>query len=367
MPPVEAWEKVLVDADFVTSTHGELGCRACHGGPDGVLEKDEAHQDVVADPSAGDAAVCQTCHATIVADVMKSLHATQQGYHTAFTARSGLPATDATYQQMFTARCATCHATCGQCHVSRPVSVEGGLVSEHAFRKMPSQTENCTACHGSRVGDEFRGRNSGVPEDVHYLNGMNCMSCHDDVELHGDGTTPTDRYHVEGGPACATCHADANSASASLIWHSAHAGKVACQVCHSESYKNCYSCHVQLDSQGLDFPSEMDFRIGRNPAPTTQHPHDYVVVRHVPIVPDTFAAWDLELPDYASVPTWRLATPHNIQKNTSQTESCNTCHGSLDLFLTSAYIEDLITSGLMVDDEVEANESVVVDEPPEMN
>jgi len=365
VPPVEVWEKALVAADFLDSTHGAIGCRNCHGGPAGVLEKDAAHVGVVTDPSAGDAAACQTCHAETVANVAKSLHATQQGYHTAFTARSGLPASDATYPEMFTARCATCHGTCGQCHVSRPASVKGGLTNGHAFRKTPSQTENCTACHGSRIGDEFRGRNSGVPEDVHYLSGLNCMSCHDDVELHGDGTTPAYRHNNDAGPACTDCHPDADSGG--NMWHSAHAGEVACQVCHSESYKNCYSCHVQLDSQGLDFPSEMDFRIGHNPAPSTRHPYDYVVVRHVPVVPDTYEAWGIDLPDYADAPTWRLATPHNIQKNTSQTESCNNCHGGLGLFLTSSYIDDLISRGLMVEDEVEANESVVVDQAPQMN
>ena len=364
MPPLEAWEKVLVSADFVNSTHGTLGCRACHGGPEGVLEKHAAHEEIVVDPSAGGASVCQSCHAETVAAVRKSLHATQNGYFAAFAARSGESADALTFQRMFNSRCASCHTTCGQCHVSQPVSVGGGLAYRHEFRKTPSQAQSCTACHGSRIGDEFQGRNEGIDDDVHYCEGMDCMSCHDATELHGDGTTPTHRYANDAGPSCTDCHPDADSPTADSVWHSTHAELVACQVCHSGAYKNCYSCHVEQDQDGLRFPSQLDFRIGRNPAPSAKRPYNYVVLRHVPIAPDTFRPWGIELPNYTDEPTWRLATPHNIQRNTPQTESCDTCHGNPDLFLTPAYVAELVRQGLMVAEEIKANETVIVKEPP---
>ncbi|MBN2560531.1 MAG: hypothetical protein JXQ75_06340 [Phycisphaerae bacterium] len=371
MPQLEAWEKVLISAAFASSTHGAVGCRTCHGGADGVLEKDAAHEGLVVDPSDGDAPACKGCHADTAAHVQKSLHATQNGYFTAFAARSDKGADDATYRAMFDSRCAECHGTCGQCHVSRPVAVEGGLTNGHAFNKTPSQTENCTACHGSRVGDEFRGRNTGIDADAHYLAGKNCMSCHTGTELHGDGTTPENRFANDAGPHCTDCHTDAESASSANTWHSTHGGKVACQVCHSQSYKNCYQCHVEQDAQSLRFPSEMDFRIGLNPAKTAERPYDYVVLRHVPIAPDTFESWNIELPNYDDEPTWRLATPHNIKKNTSQTESCDNCHDGeafKDWFLTTAYINGKIgneADKAMVADEIEANKPVVVDLAPE--
>ena len=362
MPQVEVWERVLVNSDFANSTHGQIGCRTCHGGADGVNEKAAAHAGIVIDPTEGTATACQPCHADIITKVQNSLHTTQMGYFTAFAARSDQGAGDPKYAAMFEARCADCHGTCGQCHVSRPASVRGGLTRGHDFYKTPSLTDNCTACHGSRVGAEFRGENTGIAEDVHWRNGMNCMACHDDVELHGDGTSPDHRYANSAGPRCETCHPD--SEISSVLEHTLHGDSLSCQVCHSMPYKNCYSCHVELDSQALQFPSEIDFRIGLNPNKTTIHPYDYVVLRHVPIAPDTFEAWDIDLPNFTDEPTWRMATPHNIQKNTPQTESCNNCHGSLDLFLTTAYIQELIDSGLMVAEELEANENVVVDEPP---
>lgn len=366
MPPLEVWEKVLVSTDFEHSTHGALGCTACHWGQDEAVDKDEAHAGMIVAPSTGEATACQACHAKETAAMPGSLHATQNGYHTAFAARGGDPQGDSQYQAMFGNLCSKCHTSCGQCHISRPVSVGGGLINGHDFRKTPSQTEQCIACHGSRIGAEFRGRNTGIPADVHYLAGMNCMSCHDDVELHGDGTTPANRFANDAGPQCTNCHdleAESESSPARL-YHDEHVDRVQCQVCHSVAYKNCYACHVELGEHGLRFPSQMDFRIGRNAKQSEKRPYEYAVLRHVPVAPDTFEPWGIELPDYAAEPTWRLATPHNIQKNTPQTESCANCHGSLDLFLSLEYVAGLVQEGLMVSTEVEANEPVVVEEPP---
>lgn len=364
MPQLEVWQRVLVDANFEDSTHGAIGCRECHGGAAGENEKEAAHVGLITDPSRGDADACSDCHGDIAERVANSLHGSLNGYFTAFERRSDQSASSADYQSMFAARCEECHGTCGQCHVSRPASVRGGLTRGHMFFKTPSLTDNCTACHGSRVGDEFLGNNAGLDADVHWNNGMNCMACHDDMELHGDGTTPSHRYANDAGPQCEDCHADAASSSSSVQYHQFHAGTVQCQVCHSQSYKNCYQCHVELDSQGLRIPSEMDFRIGLNPEKSARHPYDYVVLRHIPIAPDTFGPWNIPLPNFSDTPTWRLATPHNIKRNTPQTESCSNCHDSLDLFLSTSYINELIGRGLMVEAEVEANSSVVVDEPP---
>jgi hypothetical protein len=357
------WEKVLVSTEFADTTHGAISCIDCHGGRDGILTKEEAHEGIVIDPSAGEATACQPCHASIIPNVQASLHSTQQGYFTAFTRRGG-DVESQMFIDMFSARCAECHSSCGQCHISRPTTVGGGLTHGHMFRKSPSQTNQCTACHGSRVGDEFRGRNEGIPADVHYLSGMNCMNCHTDVELHGDGTTPLDRHSNDAGPQCLDCHPGATAPDSQIAHHVVHGDKVSCNVCHSVDYKNCYACHVERDSQGLRFPSEMGFRIGRNVDQSDRRPYNYVLVRHIPIAPDTFEPWDLEMPGYADTPTWRLATPHNIQRNTPQTESCDNCHASDELYLTTEFINGLIDSGLMVTEELEANAPVIVDEIP---
>jgi len=193
---------------------------------------------------------------------------------------------------------------------------------------------------------------------------MNCMDCHTGVELHGDGTTPDHRFANDAGPQCVDCHPDSQSADSSISHHAIHGDRVSCNVCHSVAYKNCYSCHVEQDSQGLRFPSEMDFRIGRNPEVSEQRPYGYVLLRHIPIAPDSFEPWGIDMPQYAATPTWRPATPHNIQRNTPQTENCENCHNNSDLYLTAEYINSLVDRGLMAAEELEANESVIVTEIP---
>lgn len=364
---MEVWEKVLVDADFFEGFHGGIGCIDCHGGQDGELTKEEAHAGMTRDPSTGSAGACRPCHDDTADDHAASLHATQNGYLTMFARREGLATASSAASAMFEARCASCHTSCGQCHVSRPTSVEGGFLDGHVFRRSPSQTDNCTACHGSRIGDEFRGVNAGYSADVHYSRGVKCYDCHSALEIHGDGTTPATHHESGNAPSCrdAGCHEDL-SGGAGATQHQIHAATVACQVCHSIAYKNCYGCHVELDRQGLEMPSRMDFRIALNPSPTPEHPWTYVLRRHVPIRPDSFADWGVSLPAYDSEPTWRLSSPHNIQRSTPQNASCDACHGNADLFLTPEYVQSLVQEGTMVSEEVDANATVVVDELPEM-
>ncbi len=62
-------------------------------------------------------------------------------------------------------------------------------------------------------------------------------------------------------------------------------------------------------------PSVMDFKIGRNPLQSDDRPWEYVPVRHVPIDTESFAYYGEDLlPNFDAVPTWKYATPHNIQR-----------------------------------------------------
>lgn len=360
---MEVWEKYQVSEAFLADDHGDSPCTDCHLGQSGTLTKEEAHAGLVLDPSAGEAPACRNCHMDKVDDHLASLHGTQNGYFTQFAQRTGESRPSSQVRAMFNKHCSGCHTSCGQCHISRPGSVEGGLVSGHAFMIRPSQTDNCTACHGSRVGDEFRGHNAGIPADTHYLKGMTCFACHTGAEIHGDGTTPAGRYDAPGAPECTDCHPEVLTDTEN-VQHRIHSDTVACQVCHSVEYKTCYSCHVDQDSRGLTTPSRMDFRIGRNPNPTADRPWSYVLVRHVPIAPTSFEAWGISLPQYASAPTWRFATPHNIQKNTPQNATCVACHDAPDLFLTPEYVDGLVQEGLMVPEEIQANDGVLVRQLP---
>ena len=373
MPPVEAWERVYVQESFLTTTHGKLGCISCHAGDPNQGTKNAAHIDIVAAPSNESETYCSGCHAGTVANDHSSLHRTQEGYFTLFEKRAGYDIRDNEHQsEEFDKECGKCHTTCGQCHVSKPISVGGGFVSGHEFRKTPHMTNNCTACHGSRVGAEFRGDNEGLSPDTHYqYQTMRCEACHEAAQLHGPGFTLETRYDDNKPvlPKCEECHEDARTTNA---YHQKHwadgednpgTSHLQCQVCHSQEYKNCNACHVGGD--GITGSSYMKFKIGKNYRQTSEKPYDYAVVRHIPIAPDTYNNWGVSgLPNFDDEPTWKYATPHNIRRFTARTDttgggSCwKNCHNNwvpeLDTYLRAN------DDDMQADYDYKPNENVVI-------
>ena len=356
---MEVWEKVFVkDAEFLQSTHGKVGCVICHGGNSQEEDKELAHTGLVIDPSDGD---CNTCHQDVALTHDISLHATLSGFKSALVARGGDVSEGSPLDMALENHCQQCHTTCGQCHVSRPDELEGGLVSGHKFRETPSMQYNCVACHGARVGAEYLGENEGIPADVHWSQEtMLCTDCHSQ-ELHGAGDLDETRYHNPDMVKCEDCHQEVWTNTAGNPQHEQHLADLSCQVCHSITYKNCYGCHVAIDEQGIPCrtsePSVMQFEIGYNPLRSSERPYKYVVLRHVPTCAGTCDYYGDELfPNFNAVSTWKYATPHNIQLSTPQNESCDACHGNIDLFLTQEDIRP---------DEKVANKEVVVDEFPE--
>ena len=142
--------------------------------------------------------------------------------------------------------------------------------------------------------------------------------------------------------------------------HAIHQDKLSCYVCHSAGpVETCTGCHEGYDEEGTRFRTSditYVFKIGTNPNPTERHPYEYVTVREVPTVPDTFEGFGVTLENYDAVPTWKMSTPHNIRKTTRYSRSCDSCHGHPELFLSE---EDLGP------DPSEADLSVVVPNPPE--
>lgn len=367
MAPLEPWEKVFVNAEtFPMTDHGEIGCVECHGGED-LADKDEAHANMVARPSEGDAPACADCHEEQVALSGQNLHFTQEGYWTMMVGR-GVDPNHEGVQTMFGNHCASCHTSCGDCHVGQPASVGGGLLDGHVFTSNPPMTRTCTACHGSRVGNEFLGKNEGVQADVHFRQErMVCIDCHEGAELHGDitneeGEPPNHRYDGVGGVQCEDCHLDYATSRDDVKEHRLHEDQLSCQVCHSTTYINCSSCHVQTSEETGNpfFTTEetwFTFLIGRNTRQSEGRPYEYVPVRHVPVDTESFAFYgDNLMPEFDNLPTWHYATPHNIQRNTPQTETCNSCHGNPDLFLTADKVNPA---------ELGANAGAIVDEIPE--
>ncbi len=433
MVQLEPYQKVYIEAEStyaeVDPFHAEIGCVTCHGGMEPVVSESEARLDLwlammeaheavihyeedgepdrdqvgdhnlVRDPSTAADLNCNgsSCHGSIVERNQNSMHSQLWGEKHKVALRAGYESWEQCPQSLrdsFNGECMSCHTTCGQCHVSRPNSVHGGFLNSHLFQRRPEIDNNCTACHGSRVGNDFTGHLEGNEPDIHFEQGYDCFFCHQE-DLHGDGRTDyTTRYEVEGLPRCVDCHA---LSADDNLYHERHwpggensTSDLACYVCHSQPYTNCINCHTEgvwksEDPQGYaEFPG---FRIGHNSGNWPGHDpeeEEWVVVRHIPISQDSFSPWGWEsLANWNAFETWELASPHNIRRITPQTAvalegevndgNCgNNCHSvswapdleaNQQLYLWSAYVDSLGQHITGVDQtETEANANVVVDD-----
>jgi thiosulfate/3-mercaptopyruvate sulfurtransferase len=357
---LEPYEKIYVAKAFLETEHGQIDCIDCHGGNPNDPDWQTAHEGLVKDPTDPDPQkACGECHPGISADAPQSLHYTIAPIGQSITRRMG-PADAKVQAALATARerhCSQCHASCGQCHVSRPNYVNGGFLAQHRFQKTPPMETTCASCHGGRVFGEFTGLNKKIAADTHFEDAeMTCMDCHKAAQMHASADDAAPPSQPTRRPRCATCHPEAEAEDSDRPAHQIHRRKVACQVCHAQAVKQCYGCHVGTDAKGIAYfkcrKTALGFKIGRNSKPTPDRPYAYAVKRHPPITPETFDYYSpAALKQFAQVPTWKECYPHTIRRITSQNRSCNNCHGNRDLFLDVADLADW---------EVEANAGVVV-------
>ena len=342
MAPLELYEKIYVKPDFLKTEHGSIPCQDCHGGDPNDPDWQTAHKGIIPDPTLKDAkGVCGECHEEITASAANSLHFTLAPMKGAIKMRVGAMGADKWPQvdQAFERHCGQCHTSCGQCHVSRPDYVQGGFLSAHQFVKRPSMDTTCASCHGGRIHAEFTGGRDDQDADTHYDDQeMECMDCHKGEAMHADATGLRTRFESPHRPRCEQCHEETLSGPNVSESHKQHKDKVACQVCHSQAIQNCFACHVGTDKEGLPYykceDSEILFKIGHNPNPTKDRPEKYVVLRHPPTSPGLFDHYFKDaMPEFDNLPTWKMDTPHNIQRITEQNKACNNCHGQDKLFL----------------------------------
>lgn len=252
------------------------------------------------------------------------------------------PAANSDADHLLRSACLRCHlwtedkttpgifrpAGCSACHV--PYNPDG--LSQSADPCIPKDkpghpvrhnitiaipTAQCLLCHndgGARIGLSYTGlsvtdstieRKAGtgdetafgayvvhVQPDVHFLRGMDCIDCHDSVDVHGDGNIYSYREHAVA-IRCETCHGTAtkppdfrtergdqlknvyvqdgkpymlskifltklpvpvisskdDSSSLPGIWHKGHQ-RLECYACHSTAAPQCYACHMTRNEAG---------------------------------------------------------------------------------------------------------------------
>lgn len=299
---------------------------------------------------------CSHCHSEVTQRHESSIHWTLAGQDRWLKRRAG---SEENFHDLKPVRhndCNTCHAGCSDCHITIPQAVGGGLISGHTFFGTPPMEDTCAVCHASRAGHEFMGQVSeGISADVHFQAGMTCLDCHEEP-MHGDGNAYHSRWKVEGLPRCEDCHEPLPNAKTPA--HDAGHTGVSCQSCHAQAYNNCFQCHASINDEGAYHRAarskDVMFKIGRNTVPADRY--EYVPVRHNPVARDAFQFFGENLlPNFDQYPTWKTASPHNIQRVTPQNQSCGSCHGNRDLFLTD---DDLHP------DDSKANEEVTLEEAP---
>ena len=136
-----------------------------------------------------------------------------------------------------------------------------------------------------------------------------------------------DRYPLISRVSCLECHQEPFEENTRILAHKVHGKDIQCHVCHSVPYKGCYECHI-----GKGSGSQLQFKIGKSLRP--EKPYRYNLLRHIPIVRDTFE-FKLKdgLPDFDRIPNWKGTSPHNIQRTTYRNQQCNGCHGNSRIFL----------------------------------
>ncbi len=326
-PHYEPYDRVFLGGEgydaFKESGHYGLGCVGCHNGDPKAGQKEEAHSgDWTKHPSMFYEDKCGTCHKDITDNFTTSIHQ-GTGQKRKVALRSGKSGPDEFDQlpahqiEGYNNNCATCHGTCGNCHVVRPPIGGGGLSLGHNFNKTPDMFNVCVTCHVSRGGHAYLGVASGTQPDVHLTKkDFDCLSCHDGLELHGNGEKVEQRYAYEELPKCEDCHTGLEEANS---YHSKHFADFNCQVCHSQDYNNCGSCHIH--GEGARVPSYLGFKIAVNPLPDIKEGYDLALVRRTLAAPDNWKEYGVEA--YSSfdvLPTYNYTTPHNLLRWTGRTE-----------------------------------------------
>ena len=338
VPHIEPYDAVFMGGagyeEFKKSKHHEVGCVGCHNGVDKTDDKNVAHSGTfVAKPSMIADEKCGSCHAEEVKGAKNNIH-NGNGQKRKITQRMGLAGMHefnllpTEMQAGYKKNCATCHASCGECHVNKPHAGGGGLMNGHSFSKKPDMLNVCVTCHSSRGGHAFLGIASGTKPDVHQTKGFTCMSCHTKHELHGDGVEYKTRYEVAQLPECKDCHANSSNTNS---YHNMHFNDLSCNTCHSQSYNNCASCHI--GGEGARITSHLDFKIGMNPISEVKPQFKYAVLRHTLSAPDSWEKFGVaQYTKFDAHPTYNYAAPHNTLRWTTRTQvepgkSCfSNCH-----------------------------------------
>jgi len=266
-----------IDPSSVDTTHGRLGCIACHDGNGEAPDKAEAHEGMVPDMSVEDPMTCLICHKDLPDEIPNDMLETPHGTvveHISTGAECDV-------------HCSDCHGAVG--HGFDPVSGEvicsmSTCVACHEERQLDVQVTDCDACHigphdvaASLTCDDCHESTTTWQEvslGVHpvKLTGkhaeIGCFDCHDAPDFKGLNNVCADCHtagHDDMGEDCTACHEPGGTWAPSAgawegheeIWDQYKGAHVeaTCEQCHGEPFEavdpSCTTCHqAPVDHEG---------------------------------------------------------------------------------------------------------------------
>jgi hypothetical protein len=162
-----------------------------------------------------------------------SLHYTAKGMDYWYSKENGglELITDIPYSDL---GCKNCHVRgCDRCHIE---ANQGEIAYS---TKAAGNQDMCLQCHG-RENAIMKIDHEAGQEDVHFANGMICIDCHSQKEIHGDGKNYISMRQIGAMETqCENCHDDITYS----ISHLAHKNKLDCKACHERHVVSCTNCH----------------------------------------------------------------------------------------------------------------------------
>lgn len=237
-------ERALIQPDDVMSLHGRLGCVTCHGGDGQAAGKEEAHQDLVANPSHFEQAdkYCLPCHFDMRTEIPE--HNIQTPHERILW---GI------HEDQQVCSCSNCHGAVA--HGVHPVRTHDGLgaycIDCHEEQGVPPERLTCTGCH---IG----------PHDV--SGSLDCEVCHTSTETWSRAELAVHPMELTGAHAeleCFECHIWPNFRTLSGF---------ECADCHTKPHdfgdENCIQCHEpgapwgDVKEGGFDHTAVWDYHTG---------------------------------------------------------------------------------------------------------
>jgi hypothetical protein len=168
--------------------------------------------------------------------------------------------------------CNTCHVeNCDVCHKTEK--------EDKTFytNEAANNQDMCLKCHGREAAIMNIDKKNNT-EDVHFAAGMECMDCHTQREMHGDGVVYTSMKQPGAMDVkCEECHAEVGKS----ISHTIHKNNVDCNSCHVQQVVSCTNCHFETmvkEGKRVSIPvSGWEFLMNYNGKVTSANMQTFVV------------------------------------------------------------------------------------------